>query len=180
MNHLLDSPDFCGKNQTFDRRRFDLFVSCQCRPLHASHAFLMVINAGLFSIFTHCFICCVRALQHHQASSAFSLGSEFPTFGNLPVSPPRIHDKHKHIYPRRFFRAFLFLFFWGHQKANRISGYALETWDHGLTALSKHYFHNCFFFFSSTCTEVQHVAYLIAMPSITAGCAEYPCFGAPG
>jgi len=38
--------------------------------------------------------------------------------------------------------------FWGqHQKASRISGYALETWDHGLTALSKHYFHNCSFSF---------------------------------
>jgi hypothetical protein len=93
------------------------------------------------------FICCVRALQHQQASSAFSLGSEFP---NIRESPSRIHDKHKHLYPRRFFRLSILLF-WGkgnHQKASCISGYASETWDHGLTALPNITSNNCFLFFS--------------------------------
>jgi hypothetical protein len=116
--------------------------------MHASHAFVMGLHAGSISISIHLFICCVQALQHHQASSAFSLGPEFPTSGKLPVSPSRIHDKHKHHYPRRFLGLSHFVF-WGHQKASCISGYALETWDYGLTALSKHYFHKCslFFFF---------------------------------
>ena len=45
-----------------------------------------------------------------------------------------------------FWGVFLIFVFWGHQKASCISGYALETWDYGLTALSKHYFHNCSLF----------------------------------
>lgn len=150
--------------------------------MHASHVFPMALHAGSISVSNQLFFffCCVRALQHHQALSAFSLGSEFPKSGKLPVSPSRIHDKHKHLYPRRFFRALLFAFLGQHRKASRISGYALETWDHGSTALSKHYFHNCSVFFLFFMYRSSACCFFIAKPSIAAGCADYFCFGGPG
>jgi hypothetical protein len=135
-------------------------------------------HAGIIPPFTHLFICCVQALQHQQASSAFSLGSEFPTSGKLPVSPSRIHDKHKHLYPRRFFSGFsILLFFLGggnRQKGEPYQRLRFGNMDHGLTAFpniisttvpSSSSF---FMYRSSACLLL-----FIAMPSIAAGCADY-------
>ena len=136
--------------------RFIRFVSVPATECMRRMPFLWLLHAGFYLL-----ICCVQALQHQQASSAFSLGSGFPISGKLPVSPSRIHDKHKHLYPRRSFRAFLFCFFRVREiikKRACISSYALETWDHGLNGSSKHYFHNCslfFFLLLFSCTEVS-------------------------
>ena len=133
-------------------------------------------HAGIIPPFTHLFICCVQALQHQQASSAFSLGSEFPTSGKLPVSPSRIHDKHKHLYPRRSFRAFLLcFFFWGGKSSKKraVSRLRFGNMDHGLTAFPNIISttvpsSSLFMYRSSACLLL-----FIAMPSIAAGCADY-------
>ena len=140
--------------------------------MHASHAFLMGLHAGSISISIHVFICCVQALQHHQASSAFSLGSEFPTSGKLPVSPSRIHDKHQHHYPRRFLGGFSHFCFLGTSKSElyrrlRFGDMGLRTDGSFQTLLPQ------LLPFSFSCTQLQHVACLLPVPSIAAGCADH-------
>jgi len=99
--------------------------------MHASsHASLTVPHVGCISTFTYFLSAAFKRynINKHHRRSLSGLGSQHQ--GKLPVSPSRIHDKHKHIYPRRFFGLFILLFFreGKHQKASCISGYALETW----------------------------------------------------
>jgi hypothetical protein len=115
----------------------------------------MVLYAGFTSTSTHLLICCVRALQHYQASSAFSLGSEIPMLWTLLVSPSRIHDKHQHLHPRRF-RAFYFALL-GIIKSGPCHR-PREDMDHGLTAFPHHH-HT----FPLSMHRIQHVASLCAI-----------------
>lgn len=93
-----------------------------------------------------------------------SPGSKTSTLGKLPVSPSRIHDKHKHLHPRRF-RAFSFAFL-GTSKTRVTPVTTLQDMDHGLTA-----FPHCSHTFPFSCTEISMLLPFMPLPSIAAGCA---------
>lgn len=146
------------------------YMHCMLFSWFHMPAFPRLSNIFLFAAFKR-----YNINKHHRRSVS---GLKFPPSGKLPVSPSRIHDKHKHLYPRRFIRAFLLCFFRvrkiNKKRAASAGGYALETWDHGLTAFPNIISTTVPSPSSFSCTEVLACCFsCCAMPSIVAGCAEY-------
>ena len=123
--------------------RFIRFVSVPATECMHRMPFLWLLHAGFYLL-----ICCVQALQHQQASSAFSLGFEIPKHQGTCRSAHHGFTTSISI----SFRGVLFGLFLSSifrvgeiiKKRACISSHASETWDYGLNGSSKDYFPQLF------------------------------------